>query len=176
MMTLGIGALAASLVAAVCSLATNRSLRVWISTALMVLAMSGCLLDASMPGMGLVAFLLSMGSAGFALARVAGRVPDISTHRALGGVTMAAMVISIGASPPKMIATSMPEGHTHGIAPGALVIPLVAAYLGHSGWPIRRKLCRDVSGTLVRVPAPRTILHVCEIASMAAGIVLMALM
>jgi|GEM_PF-1655352 len=169
-MLLDVGALGASTVSACCLLGSPRPVRVWVSAVLMVLAMAGCVLGSSVPGVGLAAIVLSLASAGFALQRRSGRVPPMSLHRALGGVTMAALVgMSLG----------MPRGggaavapHAHGVSLGAIVAAFVAGYLAYSAWLL---VTMVRARRLPRRPA-RGLQELGEVAGMAVGILLMAAM
>lgn len=168
-MLLDVGALGASTVSACCLLGSPRPVRVWVSAALMVLAMAGCVLGSSVPGVGLAAIVLSLASAGFALQRRSGRVPPMSLHRALGGVTMAALVgMSLGM--PR--AGAGVSAHAHGVSLSAIAVAFVAGYLAYSAWLLAtmtraRRLTR---------PGARGLLELGEVAGMAVGVLLMAAM
>ncbi|MEN2739220.1 hypothetical protein ABCS02_15625 [Microbacterium sp. X-17] len=169
-MLLDVGALGASTVSACCLLGSPRPVRVWVSAALMVLAMAGCVLGSSVPGVGLAAIVLSLASAGFALQRRSGRVPPMSLHRALGGVTMAALVgMSLGMSRGGGAAVS---AHAHGVSLGAIVVAFVAGYLAYSAW----LLVTMVRARHVPRPGARRLLQLGEVAGMAVGVLLMAAM
>lgn len=171
-MMLDVGALGASTVSACCLLGASRPRRVWISASLMVLAMLGCVLASSAPGLGLASIVLSLASAGFALQRREGRVAPMSLHRALGGVTMAALVaMSLG-----MAGTGSRSAmvHEHGVPLAAIALAFVAGYLVYSGWLLV---------TMVRArraaPSPgrtRGLLEIGELAGMAVGVLLMCAM
>jgi hypothetical protein len=170
-MTFDVGALGAYTASACCLVGTTRSRRAWISAVLMVLSMIGCVLMGSTPGVGLLSFVLALGSAGFALVRVSGRVPPMSLHRALGGITMAALVgMSLGRS----TAAAATRGHIHGMSLGALVSAFAAGYLVYTAWLVVDMLR---SGRRTRWRSDRQLLlAVGETAGMGAGVVLMALM
>ncbi|MFE4952047.1 hypothetical protein ACFQ9V_18235 [Leifsonia sp. NPDC056665] len=164
------GALGASTVSACCLLGSPRPVRVWVSAGLMVLAMLGCVLGSSVPGVGLAAIVLSLASAGFALQRRSGRVPPMSLHRALGGVTMAALVgMSLGMSR----GGASGSAHAHGVSLGAIVVAFVAGYLAYSVW-LLVTMARE--RRLQRRPGARRLLELGEVAGMAVGVLLMAVM
>ncbi|WP_434316854.1 hypothetical protein [Leifsonia sp. P73] len=171
-MLLDVGALGASTVSACCLLGSPRPVRVWVSAGLMVLAMAGCVLGASVPGVRLAAIVLSLASAGFALQRRSGRVPPMSLHRALGGVTMAALVgMSLGMSRDGGGGGAV-SAHAHGVSLGSIVVAFVAGYLAYSAW-----LLVTIVRTrhLPRRPG-RGLLELGEVAGMAVGVLLMAAM
>ncbi|WP_157498338.1 hypothetical protein [Leifsonia sp. Leaf336] len=173
-MMLDVGALGASTVSACCLLGSPRPRRVWISASLMVLAMLGCVLAEAAPGLGLASIVLSLGSAGFALQRRDGRVAPMSLHRALGGVTMAALVaMSIGMAGAR---ASAAPGHSHGVSLAAIAFGFVAGYLAYSVWLLiamaraRREAAADRPGRA------RGVLQFGEVAGMAVGVLLMCAM
>jgi hypothetical protein len=180
-MMLDVGALGASTVSACCLLGSPRPRRVWISAALMVLAMLGCVLASVAPGLGLLSIVLSLASAGFALQRRDGRVSPMTLHRALGGVTMAALVsLSLG-----MAATGRAgavSGHAHGVPLVAIAVAFVVGYLGYSAWLLvamaRNRRPAAASGRAhdrARSRA-RDLLGIGEVAGMAVGVLLMCAM
>lgn len=170
-MLLDVGALGASTVSACCLLGSPRPVRVWVSAGLMVLAMLGCVLGSSVPGVGLAAIVLSLASAGFALQRRSGRVPPMSLHRALGGVTMAALVgMSLGMSRGGGVSGS---AHAHGVSLGAIVVAFVAGYLAYSAW-LLVTMARE--RRLPRGRGARGVLELGEVAGMSVGVLLMAAM
>ncbi|MFF2772908.1 hypothetical protein ACFVUP_37995, partial [Streptomyces bacillaris] len=168
LMLLDVGALGASTVSACCLLGSPRPARVWVSAGLMVLAMLGCVLAPAAPGLGLLSILLSLASAGFALQRRGGRVAPMGLHRALGGVTMAALVaMSLGMT---RGGGTMTE-HAHGVPLGAIAQAFVAGYLVYSGW-----LLVGMARAHRRRPASRDLLRLGEVAGMALGVLLMCVM
>ncbi|QNE34942.1 hypothetical protein [Leifsonia shinshuensis] len=170
-MLLDVGALGASTVSACCLLGSPRPVRVWVSAGLMVLAMAGCVLGSSVPGVGLASIVLSLASAGFALQRRAGRVPPMSLHRALGGVTMAALVaMSLGMTRPAVASGS---AHEHGVSLGAIVAAFVAGYLAYSAWLL---VTMARARHLPRRAGARGLLELGEVAGMAVGVLLMSVM
>jgi len=170
-MLLDVGALGASTVSACCLLGSPRPVRVWVSAGLMVLAMAGCVLGSSVPGVGLAAIVLSLASAGFALQRRSGRVPPMSLHRALGGVTMAALVaMSLGMS--RDGGGGAVSAHAHGVSLGSIVVAFVAGYLAYSAWLL---VTMVRTRHLPRRPG-RGLLELGEVAGMAVGVLLMAAM
>ncbi|MCI0158395.1 hypothetical protein KNO15_16965 [Leifsonia shinshuensis] len=180
LMMLDVGALGASTVSACCLLGSPRPRRVWISASLMVLAMLGCVLASAAPGLGLVSIVLSLASAGFALQRRDGRVAPMSLHRALGGVTMAALVsLSLGmaGAPDARGGGAVVPAHAHGVSLAAIAFAFVAGYLVYSAWLLAGMLrvARGASSPIRRV-RPRSLLAVGEIAGMAVGVVLMCAM
>jgi hypothetical protein len=182
-MMLDVGALGASTVSACCLLGSPRPRRVWISASLMVLAMLGCVLASALPGLGLVSIVLSLASAGFALQRHDGRVAPMSLHRALGGVTMAALVsLSLGMAsgvPGSRAAGALVPAHAHGVSLAAIAVAFVTGYLGYSAWllvgMLRAPRGASSAGRAGRV-RPRALLELGEVAGMAAGVVLMCAM
>lgn len=175
-MTLDVGALGASTVSACCLIGATRPRRVWVSAGLMVLAMLGCVLASAAPGFGLASIVLSLASAGFALHRRSGRVAPMSLHRALGGVTMAALVsLSLGMAG-RLGATEAGTGsaHAHGFSLGVIVAAFVAGYLAYSVWLIvvmtRSHRARRAVGRT------RGLLELGEVSGMAVGVLLMCLM
>ena len=174
-MLLDVGALGASTVSACCLLGSPRPARVWVSAALMVLAMAGCVLGSSVPGVGLAAIVLSLASAGFALQRRSGRVPPMSLHRALGGVTMAALVgMSLGMTRGGSASDSAPaSAHAHGVSLGAIVVAFVAGYLAYSAW-LLVTMARERHRPRRR--GARGLLELGEVAGMAVGVVLISVM
>ncbi|MFE4470149.1 hypothetical protein ACFRFH_15155 [Leifsonia sp. NPDC056824] len=169
-MLLDVGALGASTVSACCLLGSPRPVRVWVSAGLMVLAMLGCVLGSSVPGVGLAAIVLSLASAGFALQRRSGRVPPMSLHRALGGVTMAALVgMSLGMSR----GGASGSAHAHGVSLGVIVVAFVAGYLAYSAW-LLVTMARE--SHLTRRRGARGLLELGEVAGMSVGVLLMAAM
>ena len=171
-MTFDVGALGASTASACCLAGTTRSRRPRVSAALMVLAMVGSVFSESSSEAGLLAFVLALASAAFALTRVDGRVPPMSLHRALGGITMAALVaMSLGMSSKQPMALD----HVHGMPLPALVLAFVAAFLGYTVWLIATML-RSRNRVSDRGRRKRVMLEVGEVAGMAIGVVLMAAM
>ncbi|MEY9853886.1 hypothetical protein ABH923_003564 [Leifsonia sp. EB41] len=169
-MLLDVGALGASTVSACCLLGSPRPVRVWVSAGLMVLAMLGCVLGSSVPGVGLAAIVLSLASAGFALQRRSGRVAPMSLHRALGGVTMAALVgMSLGMSR----GGDSVSAHAHGVSLGAIVVAFVAGYLAYSAW-LLVTMARERQ--LPHRRGARGLLELGEVAGMAVGVLLMSVM
>lgn len=171
-MMLDVGALGASTVSACCLLGAPRPRRVWISAALMVLAMLGCVFAAVAPWLGLLSIVLSLASAGFALQRREGRVAPMSLHRAIGGVTMAALVaLSLS-----MRAPHLEAAHAHGSSFVAIVAAFAAGYLAYSAW----LLVGMLRANRVHVEQPggrrRALLELGEVAGMTAGVLLMSLM
>lgn len=185
-MMLDVGALGASTVSACCLLGSPRPVRVWVSAGLMVLAMAGCVLSASLPGVGLLSIVLSLASAGFALQRRAGRVAPMSLHRALGGVAMAALVaMSLGMArgggvPASASASASPVAHVHGVSLGAITIAFVAGYVAYSVWLLVTMVRAgrwpgggSEDGAVHRRGA-RGLLELGEVAGMAVGVLLMS--
>ncbi len=172
-MMLDVGALGASTVSACCLLGSTRPRRVWISASLMVLAMLGCVLASALPGLGLVSIVLSLASAGFALQRRDGRVAPMSLHRALGGVTMAALVsLSLG-----MVGagrSGAAAAHSHGVPLVAIAFAFVAGYLVYSGWLLLVMV--RAHRVAPRAGRPRGLLELGEVTGMAAGVLLMCAM
>ena len=172
-MMLDVGALGASTVSACCLLGSPRPRRVWISASLMVLALLGCVLASAAPGLGLVSIVLSLASAGFALQRRGGRVAPMSLHRALGGVTMAALVsLSLGMAGAGRSGAA--PAHSHGVPLVAIAFAFVTGYLVYSGW----LLLGMVRARRVAPRAGRTrgLLEIGEVTGMAAGVLLMCAM
>ncbi|MEY9950979.1 hypothetical protein [Leifsonia sp. EB34] len=170
-MLLDVGALGASTVSACCLLGSPRPVRVWVSAGLMVLAMVGCVLGASVPGVGLASVVLSLASAGFALQRRAGRVQPMSLHRALGGVTMAALVaMSLGMAHGGGAPVA---AHAHGVSLGAIVGAFVAGYLAYSAWLL---VTMARARRLPHRLGARGLLEFGEVAGMAVGVLLMSVM
>lgn len=183
-MMLDVGALGASTVSACCLLGSPRPVRVWVSAGLMVLAMAGCMLSATVPGIGLLSILLSLASAGFALHRRAGRVAPMSLHRALGGVTMAALVaMSLGMSRGGGgLPASASSAHAHGVSLGAIAVAFVAGYVAYSVWLLvtmaraGQRPGEDPSPGVAHRRTARGLLELGEVAGMAVGVLLMAVM
>ena len=172
-MMLDVGALGASTVSACCLLGSPRPRRVWISASLMVLAMLGCVLASAAPGLGLVSIVLSLASAGFALQRRDGRVAPMSLHRALGGVTMAALVaMSLGMAG---VPASSAPAHSHGVSLAAIAFGFVAGYLAYSAW-LLIAMARARREAADRPGRARGILQFGEVAGMAVGVLLMCAM
>ncbi|MFB9749220.1 hypothetical protein [Leifsonia shinshuensis] len=177
------GALGASTVSACCLLGSPRPVRVWVSAGLMVLAMAGCVLSAAVPGIGLLSILLSLASAGFALQRRAGRVAPMSLHRALGGVTMAALVaMSLGMSRGGASASAASSAHAHGVSLGAIAVAFVAGYVAYSVWLLvtmvraGQRPGEDPGPAVAHRRGARGLLELGEVAGMAVGVLLMAVM
>lgn len=176
-MMLDVGALGASMVSACCLAGSQRARRVWISASLMVMAMLGCVLASASPALGLLSIALSLASAGFALQRREGRVAPMSLHRALGGVTMAAIVAwSLGMAGTHEVAVA---GHAHGAPLAAIAFAFVAGYFAYSGWLLvamgrARRLA--VGDGRAGHPGARALLELGEVAGMAVGILLMCAM
>lgn len=172
-MAFDIGALGASTLSACCLLGSARPWRVWTAAALMVLAMLGCVMASAAPGLGLISIVLSLASAAFALHRREGRVSPMSLHRALGGVTMAALVahsLSMGA--PQAVSA---HAH-HGVSLMAIVVAFVAGYLAYSAW-ILVAMLRSGAGAPGRPGGRRRrVLAIGEVTAMIAGVLLMTLM
>ncbi|MGH1523485.1 hypothetical protein ACRAWC_05225 [Leifsonia sp. L25] len=170
-MLLDLGAFGASTVSACCLLGTARPARVWVSAGLMVLAMAGCVLGSSVPGVGLASIVLALASAGFALQRRSRRVPPMSLHRALGGVTMAALVAM---SPGMARGSGAPvPAHAHGVSLGAIVVAFVAGYLAYSTWLL---VTMARARGLERRRGGRGLLELGEVTGMAVGVLLMSVM
>ncbi|WP_223691390.1 hypothetical protein [Leifsonia poae] len=172
-MAFDIGALGASTLSACCLLGSARPWRVWSAAALMVLAMLGCVLASVAPGVGMIAIALSLASAAFALHRRAGRVSPMSLHRALGGVTMAALVAhSLSMRTPQ---PGVAHAH-HGVSLIAIVVAFVAGFLAYSAW-LLVAMSRADAGTPVQPGRRRRrMLAIGEVSGMVAGVLLMSMM